>query len=261
MLPKSFYQMASHREREEEEEDERIKQEALDLEIAAAAEKAAKEAERAQEEKEKREKESKTQFQHKRERERYPETMKTPGTRAGSYFGESEREKKNAEKNSEQAQKAKETDKISSLAGNRRREIEKKLSSQVRTRAADAAARKREKENELAKWEARAKIGRRLAAPVERALRAYYAPPPSFSFYRVLGVSRDADSDTIKKAHREAALRIHPGRDLFTLTNMCFHVYSSLYSTNESTAFYLLLFHFCLKKDTECIFQNLHVFV
>ena len=31
-------------------------------------------------------------------------------------------------------------------------------------------------------------------------------------FYKILGVERDADDDTIKKAYRKAALRLHPDK-------------------------------------------------
>jgi hypothetical protein len=132
---------------------------------------------------------------------------------AGSYFGESVKEKEKAAKAAEDALKAKEKDKISSGAGDRRREIEAKLNPKVRARAVAEAAKRSEEAKENEAWALRASIPRKFARPVERVLRIVGDENSILipSMYSVLGVRRDVEEEAIKKAYRLAALRIHPG--------------------------------------------------
>ena len=82
----------------------------------------------------------------KKERDRVPESKRRSG--GGSYFGESKKEKELAEKAAEDARKAQEKDRISAGAGDRRREVERKLSPRARAQAAEAAKRREEEEKE-----------------------------------------------------------------------------------------------------------------
>jgi hypothetical protein len=131
----------------------------------------------------------------------------------GSYFGENVKEKEKAAKAAEDALKAKEKDKISSGAGDRRREVEAKLSPKVRARAAAEAAKRSEEAKENEAWILRASIPRKFAKPVERVLRVVGDENSILipSMYAVLGVRQDSEDEAIKKAYRLAALRIHPG--------------------------------------------------
>lgn len=145
-----------------------------------------------------------------KERGHIPDTHRSAG---GSYFGESKKDKEKAAKAAEDARKAKETDGISSGAGNRRREVEGKISAETRARAASALTKRAEEKKELQDWLERAKVPRRFAGPVERVLRASSSDLYSPSRYLVLGVRRGAEENEIKKAHRNAALKVHPDKN------------------------------------------------
>ena len=154
-----------------------------------------------------------------KDRDQIPSSGQTNTKAGGSYFGESPKEQERARRAAEEALKATETNKISSGAGDRRRELESKISPAMRARAAADAAKRLEAESEAAAWEVRASVSRRFARPVEKVLRACgdddSAEVPSM--YAILGVKRDAEDDVIKKAYRVSALRIHPGTALYLL--------------------------------------------
>lgn len=148
--------------------------------------------------------------EERKDRGRIPDTQRKSG---GSYFGESKKDQEKAVKAAEEARKAKETDGISAGAGNRRREVEGKLSVETRARASAASARRAEEKKEQQDWLERAKVSRRYASPVERVIRASDSDLYSPSRYLVLGVRRGAEEDEIKKAYRNAALKVHPDKN------------------------------------------------
>ena len=154
----------------------------------------------------------------KKERDRVPESKRRSG--GGSYFGESKKEKELAEKAAEDARKAQEKDRISAGAGDRRREVERKLSPRARAQAAEAAKRREEEEKEDQWWEIRARVARRFASPVEKVMRILDGPPSSFSYYALLGLKQGAEDADIRRAYRIAALRIHPGK-LSQVSKLC----------------------------------------
>eukprot|EP01041_Mallomonas_annulata_P002151 gene2151-4187_t len=243
-------EIANLQKSEEEEQALLDEQASLDSKVAQEAESAAKDAEAAAIKAEKEEKEAKQQtneevdwvrrsrpgaeakpganlksaktasegkYDERKERDHVPDAAdKKKDGAGGSYFGESEKEKELAAKKAEEAKKALETDRISSGAGDRRREVEGKLSPKVRARAANEAARRAQEEKEEAEWRLRATVSRRYARPVEKVIHAYGDEETSTttpSMYAVLGVKRDADDDAIKRAYRIAALRIHPDKN------------------------------------------------
>ena len=51
-------------------------------------------------------------------------------------------------------------------------------------------------------------------------------------YYKVLDVSRDADDDTIKKAYRKAALRLHPDKCQLDGSKEAFQKLSAAFGSN-----------------------------
>lgn len=145
-------------------------------------------------------------------RDRVPESLRkeAKGRSNGSYFGSRNAADSESEATRKEAQKrAKETDKISAGAGNRRREIENKLSPNMRNKAAAAQQTKAEKMQERKYRRARATVARRYARPVEKVLSIYNSQ--STDLYDVLDVGRIVKDETLKKAYRKLALLVHPG--------------------------------------------------
>ena len=133
----------------------------------------------------------------------------------GSYFGsQSATDKESEAKRNEAQKKAKETDKISAGAGNRRREIEGKLSPQMRNKAAAAQQAKADEIMMLEFRRSRAAVARRFARPVEKVLSIYSSH--CTDLYDVLNVDRDVKEGALKKAYRKQALLVHPGEQFST---------------------------------------------
>lgn len=109
----------------------------------------------------------------------------------------------------ESLKRAKETDKMSSGGGDRRRELEAKLSPQMRKKAAAEQQLRAEEEQEKASRRARSVISRRYARPVEKVLTVYSSQ--TTDLYDVLQVTRQASDVDLKKAYRALALLVHPG--------------------------------------------------
>lgn len=51
-----------------------------------------------------------------------------------------------------------------------------------------------------------------MASKADEAAALIARIRPATDFYKILGVSRDADDSAIKKAYRKAALRLHPDK-------------------------------------------------
>lgn len=156
-------------------------------------------------------------------RDRVPQSLRKDAKSGskGSYFGsQSAADKESEAKRKEAQKKAKETDKISAGAGNRRREIEGKLSPHMRNKAAAAQQLKADEMMMLEFRRSRAAVARRFARPVEKVLSIYSSQ--STDLYDVLNVGREVKEVALKKAYRRLALLVHPGEQFSTKTKeMC----------------------------------------
>lgn len=101
---------------------------------------------------------------------------------------------------------------MSSGGGDRRREVEAKLSPQMRKKVAAEQQMRAELEQEKASRRARSVISRKFARPVEAVLKVYSSQ--STDLYDVLRVTRRASDADLKKAYRALALMVHPGTAL-----------------------------------------------
>lgn len=63
-------------------------------------------------------------------------------------------------------------------------------------------------------------------------------------YYKVLGVEKTADDDTIKKAYRKLALKFHPGLILY------------LFYTSIIYTFITNFYHFLIKSYSICFYNN-----
>jgi hypothetical protein len=145
-------------------------------------------------------------------RERIPDGSRKGSQKGGrgNYFaGQTATEKEAENKRKEAQNRAKETDKMSAGGGDRRRELEAKLSSTMRDSALLKQQEQVEEEIESRARRARAVISRKFSRPVERVLRNYNSD--STDLYDVLQVNKEADDGTLKKAYRSLALSVHPG--------------------------------------------------
>ena len=145
-------------------------------------------------------------------RERIPESSRKgyqSGGRGNYFAGQTATEKEAENKRREAQNRAKETDKMTAGGGDRRRDLEAKLSPQMRDSI--IAKQREEAEEELASLarRTRAVISRKFSRPVERVLKAYNSD--STDLYDVLQVRKGADDGTLKKAYRSLALSVHPG--------------------------------------------------
>ena len=109
----------------------------------------------------------------------------------------------------EEDRKAQEADKMSTGAGDRRREIEAKLSPDMRSKAATAQRIRAEQIQEQADRRARASVARKYARPVEKVLSVYNSQYTDL--FDVLQVRKHVNDVTLKKAYRRLALMVHPG--------------------------------------------------
>lgn len=144
-------------------------------------------------------------------RDRVPESLlRETGKVKGNYFGGSSAADKEVEMRRKETQRqAAEKDKISSGAGDRRREIEAMLSPNMRAQVAAEQQRILEEEQVRSARRVRASVPRRYARPVERTLSVYNSH--STDLYDVLRVAKGVDETSLKKAYRAAALSVHPG--------------------------------------------------
>ena len=146
-------------------------------------------------------------------RERIPDSSRKgfqSGGRGNYFAGQTATEKEAENKRKEAQNRAKETDKMSAGGGDRRRELEAKLSSKMRDSTLLKQQEQIEEEFESRARRARAVISRKFSRPVERVLRVYNSD--STDLYDVLQVNKEADDSTLKKAYRSLALSVHPGR-------------------------------------------------
>jgi DnaJ domain len=145
-------------------------------------------------------------------RERIPDSSRKgsqSGGRGNYFAGQTATEKEAENKRKEAQNRAKETDKMSTGGGDRRRELEAKLSSKMRDSAQAKQQEQVEEELESRARRARAVISRKFSRPVERVLRVYNSD--STDLYDVLQVNKEADDSALKKAYRSLALSVHPG--------------------------------------------------
>ena len=148
-------------------------------------------------------------------RDRVPESLRknSQGKAKGNYFGGPSAADKDAEASRREAQnRAKETDKMSSGAGDRRREIEAKLTPEMRRQAAADSEARTQLEQMRSDRRVRAAISRRHARPVEKVLNTYNSQ--STNLYDVLRVSMGVEEGSLKKAYRALALTVHPGNSI-----------------------------------------------
>jgi curved DNA-binding protein CbpA len=140
-----------------------------------------------------------------------PESLsRESGKGKGNYFGGSGAADKEAEMRRKESQRrAAETDKMSAGAGDRRREIEAKLSPQMRAKVAAEQQRTSELEQVRSARRTRARVPRKYARPVEKTLSLYNSQ--TTDLYDVLRVAKGVDESSLKKAYRAAALSVHPG--------------------------------------------------
>lgn len=166
-------------------------------------------------------------------RERIPESSRKgyqSGGRGNYFAGQTATEKEAENKKRDAKTRAKETDKMSAGGGDRRRDLEAKLSPQMRNSAQAKEQEQAEEEMETNARRARAVISRKFSRPVERVLKVYNSD--STDLYDVLRVSKEVDDGELKKAYRSLALSVHPGmfRDVALLTVMYLFIYSLIYS-------------------------------
>lgn len=148
-------------------------------------------------------------------RDRVPESLRknSQGKAKGNYFGGPSAADKEAEAARKEAQnRAKETDKMSSGAGDRRREIEAKLTPEMRRQAAADSEARAQLEQQRSDRRVRAAISRRHARPVEKVLHTYNSQ--STNLYDVLRVGMGVEEVRLKKAYRALALEVHPGNSI-----------------------------------------------
>ena len=161
-------------------------------------------------------------------RERIPESSRKgyqSGGRGNYFAGQTATEKEAENKKRDAKTRAKETDKMSAGGGDRRRDLEAKLSPQMRNSAQAKEQEQAEEEMETNARRARAVISRKFSRPVERVLKVYNSD--STDLYDVLRVSKEVDDGELKKAYRSLALSVHPGmfRDVALLTVMYLFIY------------------------------------
>ena len=151
-------------------------------------------------------------------RERIPESSRKgyqSGGRGNYFAGQTAAEKEADNKRKEAQKRAKETDKMSAGGGDRRRDLEAKLSPQMRNSALAKQQEQDEEELESRARRSRAVISRKFSRPVERVLKVYNSD--STDLYDVLQVSKEADDGALKKAYRSLALSVHPGMSITAL--------------------------------------------
>lgn len=147
-------------------------------------------------------------------------------TAGGAYYGgEIDQEKKDAYRRKQQEQQQqrakKSSDSAASSSGSGYRgkmasmsdslflDLENRLSERVRVNVAYAEHQSAERSRARARRHERARLPRRIAAPVEEILRIY--DDVHTDLYDVLGVKRNIDEATLKKKYRAKALAVHPG--------------------------------------------------
>lgn len=161
-------------------------------------------------------------------RERIPESSRKgyqSGGRGNYFAGQTATEKEAENKRREAQNRAKETDKMSAGGGDRRRDLEAKLSPQMRNSALAKQQEQVEEEIESMARRARAVISRKFSRPVESVLKVYNSD--STDLYDVLRVSKEVDDGGLKKAYRSLALSVHPGmlRDATSFTAVPLIIY------------------------------------
>jgi hypothetical protein len=166
---------------------------------------------------------------NKNSRERIPKfSEKTSG---GSYYGSNSNNINNIDiekikeenKKKETEKKLKETNKISSSGGNRRREIENKLNEKITTQIMQDLEEKKTLEIERIERYKRFSISRKYAKPVEKILNIYNNPHTDL--YMVLNVKRDVSDAVLKKNYRLIAMNIHPGLFIIFYILYIFFIY------------------------------------
>lgn len=145
-----------------------------------------------------------------------PESLRESSSRGkGNYFGgqtAADREEEN--KKRERQKKDQEKDTMSSGAGDRRRELEAKLSPQMRAQAAAEYQKRNEKEQERIARTVRYSMPRKFARPVEKILNAYNSDKTTL--YDILQVRKSVSDTGLKKAYKSKALSTHPGMMLYS---------------------------------------------
>lgn len=139
------------------------------------------------------------------------QTSRSKGSNGGSYYGENKaKEQRELLQKREAGQKSKEKSKITSMSGDRRRQIESLLSENVRANIAQGEEEQASRNAEKLQRQMRYKMSRKFAKPVEDVLEIYNAV--DVDFYKLLDVKKQWDENKIKKQYRMKALIVHPGK-------------------------------------------------